>query len=290
MGKNAPQIGCERCRPYYGQGYRLEKNVDRENPYPRVVPCECARSLCVCGALRDARNVEGPNYTELSERAADAVSELDCPCWPIRQKIDRINRLLLASKVDHVGIMLSDVQTKVNGRALQETQFAVGAASSFIEHAAKGEKQKGLYIYGKTGGGKTYLASALLNELIIRTARPGLFVNVTQQLFPRLRQTYEDENRSETEMQIMSQLSRMPYLVLDDLGVERNTKWESEVLYNIIDVRYRRRKEVIITSNVSPDEFESLSRGRITSRLKHMCVVIKMPDEDLRQYFDYVVR
>ncbi len=290
MGTKTPQIGCERCRPYNGQGYRLEKNVDRENPYPRVVPCECVRPLCVCGALHETEHIAGPGYAELADRAADAVSERECPCWPVRQKIDRINRLLVASRVDHVGTMLSDVQGFVNGRPLPETQVAVGTASSFIEHAAKGEKQKGLYIYGKTGGGKTYLASALLNELIIRTARPGLFVNVTQQLFPRLRQTYEDDNRSETEMQVMGQLARVPYLVLDDLGVERNTAWEAEVLYNIVDMRYRRRKEVIITSNVPPDEFENLSRGRITSRLKHMCVVIKMPDEDLRQYFDYVVR
>ena len=109
-------------------------------------------------------------------------------------------------------------------------------------------------------------------------------------LFLRLRQTYEDENRAETEMQVMNQLTRVPFLVLDDLGVERNTKWESEVLYNIIDARYRKRRALIVTSNVPPDEYKPLSRGRIASRISHMCSSHKMPDEDLRPLFDYVVR
>jgi DNA replication protein DnaC len=239
-----------------------------------------------------ASRTPGPAYDQLIDRASEAIDECDCPCFPVRQRVERINRLLAAARSDYPGLILADVRPTVGDLDLEATRRAVGVASTFAQTYQMGKAQPGVYLYGMTGNGKTYVASALLNELIIRTAQPGLFVNVTQQLFPRLRATYEDEGRAETELQVMTQLARVPHLVLDDLGVERNTKWEAEVLYNIIDSRYRRRRPIIVTSNLAPDdaEMKALSRGRITSRLKHMCRVVKMPDEDLRPFFDYAIR
>ena len=47
---------------------------------------------------------------------------------------------------------------------------------------------------------------------------------------------------------------------------------------------------MIITSNHPLDRIQQLSEGRIHSRLRHMCEIVKMPDEDLRDYFRYSVR
>ena len=279
-------VECRRCKPFGRAGYRLDRDVDRDHPYPRIVVCECVQPLCTCGALWEADTVPGPAYEQMSERADSATSETECPCWPVRQRVERINRLLDRSGVDQRGTTFADVKTSVGSRKLTETERAKNAAISYVEH---NDARSGMYLYGTTGNGKTYLASALLNELIIQTARPGLFVNVPQQLFLRLRQTYED-NRAETEMQVLNQLTRIPFLVLDDLGVERNTTWESEVLYNLIDARYRKRRSLIVTSNLPLDEFKPLSRGRIASRISHMCASYKMPDEDLRPLFNYVVQ
>jgi DNA replication protein DnaC len=287
---STPQIGCGQCDRFGRHGYHLVTDMDRENPIPRIDVCDCVRSHCTCGALWSIGDVPGPAYGELSDRGEQATDETACICWSIRQRVARINRLLSTSNIDYKGITLTDVQTEARGRVIDGLDQAIKAAWQFAESAFREKPQTGLYLHGKTGGGKTYLASALLNEVIIRTGRPGLFINVTQQLFPRLRNSYESEGRTETETQVMSKLARVPYLVLDDLGVERKTDWEAEVLYNLIDTRYRRRQPVIITSNLAPAELEDLSRGRIASRIEHMCKIQRMPDEDLRPYFNYVVQ
>ena len=83
------------------------------------------------------------------------------------------------------------------------------------------------------------LASILLNELMFHRRRPTRFVNLPRQLYPRLRDTYsEDSKRYGQSLAIVEVLEHVPYLVLDDLGVERGTEWEEEVLYGLIDARY----------------------------------------------------
>ena len=95
----------------------------------------------------------------------------------------------------------------------------------------------------------------------------------------------------------------MPFLVIDDFGVQRNTEWEMEMLYNLIDSRYTREKPTFITSNISIEEFKlgtsvksddksrdddktvNVSRDRICSRIKELCKIISFDLPDYRNKF-----
>ena len=46
-------------------------------------------------------------------------------------------------------------------------------------------------------------------------------------------------------------LCRFPLLILDDFGMERGTEYGLEQVYNVIDSRYRSRKPLIVTTNLS---------------------------------------
>ena len=66
------------------------------------------------------------------------------------------------------------------------------------------------------------------------------------------------------------------------MGTQRNTDWEMEKLYQIIDGRYGEENTTIITSNLSPDRMKNISSGRVLSRLKEMCVFLRVGLGDYR--------
>ena len=76
----------------------------------------------------------------------------------------------------------------------------------------------------------------------------------------------------------------MDVLVIDDFGVQRDSPWEQETLYNLIDARYEAEKFTIITSNNNPEKsLKELSEGRILSRIREMCRILELSGEDYRE-------
>ncbi len=70
-------------------------------------------------------------------------------------------------------------------------------------------------------------------------------------------------NDGDKYLSLMRDLKEVPCLVLDDLSKERTTKAASDYLYQIIDYRYRRELQTIITTNAqSIEELESWEDSR----------------------------
>lgn len=64
--------------------------------------------------------------------------------------------------------------------------------------------------------------------------------------------------------------------MIDDLGVERDTSYSVEQVYNVVDTRARSGKPVIITTNLSLKDLEnppSLAYKRIYDRVLEMCPI-----------------
>ena len=71
-------------------------------------------------------------------------------------------------------------------------------------------------------------------------------------------------------------------LVLDDLGVERETAYRLERLEGVIDYRYRNKLPMAVTTNCSMKELEERYGERLTSRLLKQCVIVEMSGKDRR--------
>ena len=76
---------------------------------------------------------------------------------------------------------------------------------------------------------------------------------------------------------LWTSLCRYPLLIIDDFGMERGTEYALEQIYNIVDSRYRSRKPLIVTTNLTLDEIrhpQDTAHARIYDRLLEMCVPI----------------
>lgn len=87
----------------------------------------------------------------------------------------------------------------------------------------------------------------------------------------------------EEELEIM-RLASVPVLVVDDLGVQKDSEHALTVLYEIFDRRdMDLRHGLIITSNLSmKDMAAKMGDDRIPSRIAGMCDVIELKGKDRR--------
>lgn len=155
----------------------------------------------------------------------------------------------------------------------------MSAAKKYAEEFPKMMKEaKGLLLFGKCGTGKSYMAASICNYLIDK----GCFCYMTN--FKTIENTLYGKQRDKQEY--IDSFNQYPLLVLDDLSSERNTDYMNEIVYTIIDERYKRRLPLIVTTNVDRDEMKNPKNKafeRIYSRLFEMTIPIEVIGVDRRK-------
>jgi DNA replication protein DnaC len=161
-----------------------------------------------------------------------------------------------------------------DGTDPRTTSIARKYVDNFDEMKKRG---KGLLLYGTVGTGKTYAAACIANELI-EQGRPCLVTN-----FARITNTLQ--GMFEGKQRYLDDFNQLDLLVIDDLAAERDTAYMNEMIFNIIDSRYRSGKPLIVTTNLTQSELTapaSVDRRRVYSRLFEMCVPVEVNGIDRR--------
>ncbi len=130
------------------------------------------------------------------------------------------------------------------------------------------EKNVGIIFYGNVGVGKTFYACCIANA-ILDNCIPASVTNFSR-LLNKLQGSEKDKQN------IIDDLNNYDLLVIDDLGIERNTAYGLEQIFNIIDSRLRSEKPLIITTNLSVEEMKNttdLNYKRIYDRVLEMCPI-----------------
>jgi len=150
------------------------------------------------------------------------------------------------------------------------------------------------------GTGKTYLAWAILNEILITnyvnnlggeiefTTAGNLFLmfRETMQksrniLFPKL----NNHKGLKTEFDIIQYYSNADILALDDLGGMRpgeSSSYNVSNLFEILNSRETETRQTIITSNCSLEKIANVFDDRIASRISALCKIINLTGADRR--------
>lgn len=125
----------------------------------------------------------------------------------------------------------------------------------------------GILFHGTVGTGKSFYASCIGNGLLEKR------VPVAATNFPRLLNLLQG---SQEKQKLLDRLAIYKLLILDDLGVERDSTYGAEQIFNIIDARASSKLPVIVTTNLTLEELEhpaSMQYARIYDRVLEMCPV-----------------
>ncbi len=105
---------------------------------------------------------------------------------------------------------------------------------------------RGLTFVGTPGVGKTHLAVGILKKIYREKGIKGRFFD-TKDLIYKLKALIDVGKTSRALARILNH----PLIVLDDLGSERLSDWQKEIISYIISYRYNNLKSTIITTNFS---------------------------------------
>ena len=152
------------------------------------------------------------------------------------------------------------------------------------------KRGKGLYLTGNFGCGKTYLISAMINELAKKDVKVAIVY------FPDfLRELKQSFNSDEDYSSKFNYIKKVDVLLLDDIGAETTTQWgRDEILGTILQYRMQEKLATFFTSNLTIEELEEhlsiSSKGvekvkarRIIERIKQLCDIIIMISENKRK-------
>lgn len=170
----------------------------------------------------------------------------------------------------------------------EERVKAYDVAQNFLDRYRIDQYEKGMYIFGHYGTGKSYLLSAIAQELANRGITV-LFVYMPD-LTRSLKQGMNEGNLE----QRINRLKQADVLMMDDFGGENVSGWfRDEILIPVLQYRLSAKLPVFMSSNytflqilnmmtLTKDESGRSKAGRLIQRLKDLMIYIKLSEKPFK--------
>lgn len=183
-------------------------------------------------------------------------------------ELSRVRQQRLEQRLDTAGIPARfrtrtfdnfEAESKDQRHALKVArEFAAG----FQHHLESGTTA---VFSGSPGTGKNHLAMAI-GQHLMSAGRTVMALTVREAVM-RMRASYRNGD-APSELEVLTTLSRVDLLILDEVGVQSGTDFEHDQVFTLIDMRYREAKPMLFLTNLPKPAFAEALGPRAFDRLQ----------------------
>ena len=184
---------------------------------------------------------------------------------------------------------ISSFETNLNPNYTFEN-YVVGQSNKFAQMTAiavaeqPGKMYNPLFIYGKSGIGKTHLMHAIGNYTLKKNKNRVLYVTCEKFVedFVGINKKGEDGNNFDAVEIFKRKYRDIDVLIIDDIQFLGNRVKTQQEFFHTFNELYDKNKQIIISSDSSPDDLKLLEE-RLTTRFNWgITIPIEQPDFELR--------
>ena len=200
------------------------------------------------------------------------------------------NKVISSSKYDGLKQMQSACNLNLKYKF---DNFVVGASNKFAYAVSiavakdPGKQYNPLFIYGGSGLGKTHLLQAIGHDILfnkpklkVKYFKAEEFINDLVNSLAKGMDKASDKNKKMNDFR--NKYRNADVLLIDDIQLIEGKPRTEEELYNTFDSLHNAGKQIVFTSDRSPDKFEN-SPERLKTRFKMgLLADIQVPDLETR--------
>lgn len=164
---------------------------------------------------------------------------------------------------------------EVRAWAVELCHDAATSARAFNPRVASGPS---LLLLGPVGTGKTHESFGAIRQIVHTGVAVSWAAVTAADLFAEMR----PKERGNPEA-VMARYTRIPLLLLDDLGAAKTSEWTEEITFRLINHRYEHHLATIVTSNLGGKGLRDGLGERVASRLREMARQVALKGEDRRR-------
>lgn len=245
------------------------------------------RNLSLMDKKRDLLEAAGypRDYTEIRYECAlcgdtGAIDNKMCSC--MRRKLveagiesSGMSDLIKAQSFENFSLEYYKQSADIFKRMSMVYKLLVNYAESFDTKASGN-----IAMFGGTGLGKTHLSSAVA-RCVIERGYDVYYVGAQRMISDFEYNRFGNGSVANSDGDL-EKYTECDLLIIDDLGTEVANQFTTSCLYNVINTRLNKKKQTIISTNLSQDEFRKRYWDRITSRVFGEYVILPFVGTDIR--------
>ncbi len=221
-----------------------------------------------CGICKDTGYIDGKECQCFKKRLIEAAYDMSNIKEALRnENFGTFDISLYSDKAESSS--KKSPKEKIESILIKALDFVKDFDSKFMN----------LYLYGKSGLGKTFLCNCIAKELL-DGGKSVLYLSASQ-LFKMLeKNTFKNETEEFGE--VLKLIFDADLLIIDDLGTEFQTSFTSSEFFNIINLRYIKKKSVVISTNLEPRDIVDKYSDRVVSRFYGNYDFLEFLGDDIR--------
>ena len=228
------------------------------------------------------------NYNELIEEVFTEVSGSN---FKFKYVLEEELENNIEINTDVIGVPNNNFETNLNSKYTFDN-FIVGESNKFAHATAvavaesPGQMYNPLFIYGSSGLGKTHLMHAIGNYIVQNKNKTVLYVTCekfVEDFIGATRKKNKNSNENFDVVEIFKKKYRdIDVLIIDDIQYLGNANQSQQEFFNTFNDLYGNNKQIIISSDRSPEDLKLLEERLITRFNWGITTIISPPDFDLR--------